>query len=208
MHARAMASIVRVSLVAPPPAFIDWVHDPAALTTADTFLRAGAQDLNDRDWSHEQHPQPARTTIGGHVASIAWDGFRLREMAVSWDRSGVGGVRMAGVKPDDTPYKLISSEVRDHWLRTALSYLLDCVVAAGVSGRAVVRWDFYGCRTSEVITLRPSSNVVASHGSVPTHYNNMVAVEVELQLAESSATEIAEQLWIQLERLAGARPMS
>jgi hypothetical protein len=70
-----------------------------------------------------------------------------------------------------------------------------------------VRWDFYGCRTSEVITLRPSSNVVASHGSVLAHYNNMVAVVVEVLLAESSATAIAEQLWIQLERLAGARPM-
>jgi hypothetical protein len=64
-----------------------------------------------------------------------------------------------------------------------------------------VRWDFYGCRTSEVITLRPSSNVVASHGSVPTHYNNMVAVVVEVQLAESSASTIAEQRWIQLNAL-------
>jgi hypothetical protein len=123
---------------------------------------------------------------------------------VAWDRSGIGGVRLAGARPDDCGlFYLLSSVVRDRYLEPALTYMLECLDAAAAFGPAAVRWDLYGVRNADVTTVR-NGNVVAAQGTVPAHYNNAVTIDDQLGVGAETAHEAAARLWQQLERLAGA----
>ncbi len=207
MQARALASIVRVSLLETSEGFSSWVHTTEALRASEEFVRTAAQEMNDRglDWFEPPRPQAARTTAGGHVAAASWDGRILKEVGIAWDRGGIGGVRFAGSRPDDSGvYYLLSVEARDGWVRTAVRYLLTSFLQAGAFGPAVVRWDLYGIRGADVKTLR-DGNVVAAQGVIPQHYNNMVALDTDIDLGETTAENAATDLWQQLERLAGAQ---
>ncbi len=94
MHARALASIVRVSLAESSEESGAWVHAPEALQASEAFVTSAAQALNDRgyDWFHAPRPRPARTTVNGHIAAAEWDGRILNEVVVAWDGHGLGGV--------------------------------------------------------------------------------------------------------------------
>ena len=205
MHARAFASIVRVSLVDPSPGFREWVHSQEALEGSRAFVRSAARALNDRDWATPPEPHPSRTTAGGHVAEAEWDGRILNDVKVGWDGAGIGGVRFAGERPDDSGiFYLLSSDTRDRWLVTALEHLWTCLSEAGVAGAALIRWDLYGIRGADVTTVR-NRNIVAARGVIPPHYNNIVSLDMDADLGATLATEAAMQLWQQLERLAGAQ---
>lgn len=205
MPARALASIVRVSLVGTADGFHDWVHSAEAFARSHTFVWSAAQGMNDRDWCAPPQPAPARTTAGGHTAAAEWDGRILREVNVAWDRAGLGGVRLAGQRPDDSGILyLLSNEVRDRWLETALEYIFDALDEAGAFGPAALRWDLYGIRGADVTTVR-DRNVVAAQGVIPPYYNNMIAIDTQVDIGAIGAPEAASQLWRRLERLSGAQ---
>ena len=205
MHARAVASIVRVSLAETPSAFREWVHSDQASAASHAFVWSAAQAVNERDWSTPPPPAPARTTAGGHVASAEWDGRMVREAHVGWDGAGLGGVRFAGERPDDSGiFYLLSNQIRDRWMVMAFEYLLRCLTEAAAFGPAAVRWHLYGVRGADVTTVR-DGNVVAAQGVIPPHYNNMVAIDAEVEIGRSSATDVAGELWQKLERLSGAQ---
>ncbi len=206
MPARAMASVLRVSLLDPREAFTDWVHDPEALRVSDAFVQTAAADLNDRSWTTPPAPAPARTTAGGHITTADWDGRHLREVHVAWDKRGIGGVRLAGERPDASGvYYLLSAEARDRWLRVALAYLLDFLEQADAFGPVLVRWDLYGVRDADVTTTRSNSNSVEASGQIPSDHGNAVAVAAEAVVGEVAAEDLAALLWRELERLAGAQ---
>jgi len=205
MHARAFASIVRICVAEPSGVFREWVYSTAALGRSHAFVWSAARALNDREWCTPGEPPPPRTTAGGHIATSEWDSRILKEAKVAWDGAGLGGVRFAGERPDDSGiFYLLSGQARDQWLTTALEYLFGCLAEAGVFGPAAVRWDLYGIRGADVTTLR-DGNVVAAQGVIPSHYNNMIAIDTEVDLGMTSAGHVAAQLWQQLERLSGAQ---
>jgi hypothetical protein len=204
MHARALASIVRVSLLETSDGFRDWVHSAEARARSHTFIWSAARAMNDRDWCAPPRPAPARTTAGGHTAAAEWDGRMLREINVAWDRVGLGGVRLAGERPDDSGiFYLLSNEVRDRWLVTGLEYLFDALDEAGAFGPAVLRWNLHGIRGADVTTVR-DRNVVAAQGVIPAHYDNMVELDTQVDIGVIGASGAADQLWRLLERLSGA----
>ena len=204
MHARALASIIRVSLVETSDGFRDWVHSTEAFARSRTFVWSAARAMNDRDWCAPPQPAPARTTAGGHIAAAEWDGRILREINVAWDRVGLGGVRLAGERPDDSGiFYLLSNEVRDRWLVTGLEYIFGALDEAGALGLAVLRWDLYGIRGADVTTVR-DRNVVAAQGVIPSHYNNMIKLDTQVDIGVTGASEAADQLWRLLELLSGA----
>ena len=94
--------------------------------------------------------------------------------------------------------------MRDRWLVPALEYLFESLGEAEAFGPAAVRWDLYGVRGADVTTVR-DGNVVAAQGVIPPHYDNMVAVDAEVDVGVSSPNEVASTLWTALERLAGAQ---
>lgn len=204
MHPRALASIVRVSLVETSDGFRDWVHSAEAFARSHAFVWSAARAMNDRDWCAPPQPPPARTTAGGHIAAAEWDGRMLREVNVAWDRVGLGGVRFAGERPDDSGiFYLLSNEVRDRWLVIGLEYIFDTLDEAGAFGPAVLRWDLYGIRGADVTTVR-DRNVVAAQGVIPPHYDNRIVIDIEVDIGAGAASDVASQLWQQLERLSGA----
>jgi hypothetical protein len=205
MPGRALASILRISPVETSAGFTEWVYSPEAFARSHSFVRSAARSLNDRDWRTPPEPPPARTTAGGHLAAAEWDGRILREVAVAWDRSGIGGVRLAGERPDDSGvFYLLSDQVRDTWLAMKLRYVFACVLEAGAVGPAALRRDLYGVRGADVTTV-VNDRVVAAQGVIPAHYNNMVAIDAEVDLGVTSADDVAGLLWQQLERLSGAQ---
>ncbi|HEX7143777.1 MAG TPA: ATP-binding protein [Gaiellaceae bacterium] len=208
MHARAFASIVRISVAEPSDVLREWVHSTEALSRSHAFVWSAARALNDRDWCTPGEPPPPRTTAGGHAATSEWDSRILKEAKVAWDRAGLGGVRFAGERPDDSGiFYLLSGQARDHWLVIALEYLFGCLANAAVFGPAAVRWDLYGIRGADVTTVR-DRNVVAAQGVIPAHYNNMIAIDTEVDLGTTSADGAATKLWQRLERLSGAQHYS
>ena len=137
MDERALASVVRVSVLDTPDSLRDWVYSDEALQQTGTFMASAAQALNDRglDWFDPPHVQRAHTTAGGHVGSSAWDGHILRELAVAFDGAGLAGVRLGGQRPDDSGvYYLMSVDARDRWLQIALDFLLGALEGAGAYG--------------------------------------------------------------------------
>lgn len=114
-------------------------------------------------------------------------------MHVAWDKRGLGGVRVAGERPDDSGvYYLLSAEARDRWLSFALAYLLDFLEQADAFGPVLVRWDLYGVRDADVTTTRPNSNVVEASGQISSHHGNAVALQVEAEVGGASPEELAE----------------
>lgn len=207
MHARAIASIVRVSLIDPSESFSAWVHEPAALMATEAFVRTAPEEMNDRghDWFEPPQITGPQPTAGGHVASASWDGMIMKKVSAAWDRLGLAGVRLAGTRPDDSGvYYLLSDEVRERWLVIALRYLLTTLEHAAAFGPAAVRWNLYGIRGAEVITMH-SGNRVAARGLIPAHYNNMLSLDVTAEIGDTTAERIAATLWLQLERLSGAQ---
>ncbi len=205
MPGRALASIIRISPAEVSAGFADWVYSAEAFARSHSFVRSAARSLNDRDWCTPPEPPPARTTAGGHVAAAEWQGRIVREVAAAWDRSGIGGVRFAGERPDDSGvFHLLSHQVRDSWLVMALDYAFECLGEAGAVGPAALRWDLYGVRGADVTTVR-NGNVVAAQGVIPAHYNNMVAIDAEVDVGVTPADDAAGLLWQQLERLSGAQ---
>jgi hypothetical protein len=205
MHAQAIASIVRVSLVETSDSFRDWVHSREALDGSHEFVRSTARALNDHDWCTPPRPAPARTTVGGHVAGAEWDGRILNKVAIGWDRVGIGGVQLAGERPDDSGiFSMLSHQVRDQWLVTALEYLFSCLNESSAFGLAVLRWNLYGTHGADVTTVR-DRNTVAAQGFIPPHYDNMVSIDMDVDVGAASAPDVANDLWQQLERLSGAQ---
>lgn len=205
MAGRALASIVRISPAEVSAGYTEWVYSAEALARSQSFVRSAARSLNDRDWCTPPEPPPVRTTAGGHVAAAEWDGRIVREVSVAWDRSGIGGVRFAGERPDDSGvFYLLSHQIRDRWLVMALDYVFESLGEAGAIGPAALRWDLYGVRGADVTTVR-NGNVVAAHGVIPAHYNNMVAIDAEVEVGATPPHDAARILWQQLERLSGAQ---
>jgi Putative DNA-binding domain len=207
MDARALASIVRISLTESSASLAAWAHSAEAMQASEAFVLAVPQTLNQhgRDWFDPPRPLPAAVTAGGHTARAEWDGRIVKESGVGWDLNGVGGVRLAGMRPDASGvYYLLSDEVRDGWLSVGLEYLLGTLESIGAFGTAIVRWDLYGIRQADVIGVN-ANNVVVSRGAIPPHYNNMVALDTQIEVGSADATETAAELWLQLERLAGSR---
>lgn len=208
MHARALASIVRISLIEPSDGLTAWVHDAEAMKASEAFVTFAAQEMNDRgkDWFDPPQLTRAQMTAGGHFASAKWDGHVLKEAGVAWDLHGLAGVRFAGMRPDDSGiYYLLSSEVRDRWLTVALKHMVGRLEDIAAFGPALVRWDLYGIRRADVTTLR-DGNIVSTKGAIPPHYNNMVALNAEIEVGSTAPSDTATELWQQLERLAGAQP--
>jgi hypothetical protein len=208
MHARALASIVRISLIEPSEVLTAWVHDAEAMKASEAFVMSSAHEMNDRgnDWFDPPQLTRAQVTAGGHFASAKWDGRVLKEASVAWDLHGLAGVRFAGMRPDDSGiYYLLSDETRDRWLSLALEHLVGRLEDIAAFGPALVRWDLYGIRGAEVTTLR-NGHVVSAKGFIPSHYNNMVALDAEIDVGSTQPSDTAIALWQQLERLAGARP--
>jgi hypothetical protein len=208
MHARALASIVRISLIEPSDVLTARVHDAEAMKASEAFVKSAAQEMNDRghDWFDPPQLTKAQVTAGGHFATAKWDGRMLKEVGVAWDLHGLAGVRFAGMRPDDSGiYYLLSDEVRDRWLSHAVEHLLGRLEDIAAFGPALIRWDLYGIRGADVTTLR-DGNTVSSKGVIPSHYNNMVALDAEIDVGSTQPSDIAIALWRQLERLAGARP--
>lgn len=206
MPARTLESIVRVSLLEPIEQFEEWVHTSEALARSEGFAREAASALNDRGgWFDSRVSAQARTTVGGHVASASWDGHILKELTVAWDRTGLGGVRYAESRPDDSGvFYLLSDHVRDRWLVTALGYLFGSLEQAGVVGPALLRWDLYGIRGADVTTVR-DGNIVAAQGVIPPHYQNAVLLDLDVEIGAATAEHVARRLWSELERLAGCQ---
>lgn len=207
MHQRALASIIRVSVLETLEPLSDWVHRDEALEQTDTFLASAAEALNDRglDWFDPPHVRRAHTTAGGHVGSAMWDGRILREVAVAFEGAGLAGVRFGGQRPDDSGiYYLISLDTRDRWLQTALEFLLGSLERAGAYGPSVMRWDLYGIHSAAVMTVR-EDHVVLAQGIIPDHYNNILSIDVDVDVGATGAQEAAAELWRRLERLAGSR---
>jgi hypothetical protein len=207
MHGRALASIVRISLLETSEPLAGWVHSDEALKTTDAFLVGAAQTLNGRglDWFEPPRVDRSRTTAGGHVGSAKWDGRILGEVAAGFDGAGLAGVRFAGQRPDDSGiYYLLSNEVRDQWVEVALAFLLRGLEHAGAFGPAIVRWDLHGVRAADVTTVR-DDRVVLAQGVIPQRHHNMVAIDIDVDLGATAPNEAAAELWRRLERLAGSR---
>lgn len=47
-------------------------------------------------------------------------------------------------------------------------------------------------------------NVVAAQGVIPSHYNNMIKLDTQVDIGVIGAAEAADQLWPLLELLSGA----
>ena len=205
MDARAIASIVRIAIADAAAGFGAWVFSDDAINRTQQFLTTTAAVLNDRHWMAPPEANVPRTTAGGHIGELDWDGHKISEAAAGWDRTGIGGVRLAGSRPDNSGiFYLLSNEARDLWLQTSVEYLLAALDAAEVGGPVAMRWDLYGVRGADVTTVR-GGNTVAAQGVIPDHYQNTVAIDLEFDLGERTAEEIVADLWLNLERLAGAR---
>lgn len=113
-------------------------------------------------------------------------------------------VRLAGERPDDSGiFYLLSNQARNRWLVTGLEYIFGALDEAGAFRPAVLRWDLYGIRGADVTTVR-DRDVIASQGVIPSHYNNMIKLDTQVDIGVIGASEAADQLWRLLELLSGA----
>jgi hypothetical protein len=178
-----VASILRISLTEVPETFQTWVYEPTTLATTGAFVKSAASILESAGpWVSPPRVSQARPTARGHNASAHWDGRILSDVVVAWNSNGLGGVRLAGTRIDDSGVLyLFSDEVRDAWLLLPLEYLLGSLERAGVFGRGVV-----------------------SKGLIPDHHGSTVALEIDIDAGATIAADAAAALWLNLERLAGS----